>query len=411
MTRSLRIGFLHPDLGIGGAERLVVDAALQLQAFGHQVSIFTAHHDRARCFEETRNGALRVRVYGSFLPLQVKGRLRAPWALLRMTYVSGAALLRHGPFDVLFCDVVAQVLPLLRKLSAARLVFYCHFPDQLLTPPRRGWYRWYRAPLDRLEATALDNADRILVNSQFTADRFRQTFPRCLLTPEVLYPGVACANGDAEMERGVQGWNDKILLLSINRYERKKNIALALEALAMLRAQLAPEDFAKVRLVIAGGYDARLPDNRATFRALQERVRQLDITRHVVFRHSISTQERQALLAQCRALVYTPEGEHFGYGPLEAMAASRPVVAVNSGGPRETIRHGETGLLCEPTPASFAAALRRLIVDRDAAQRMGQAGRERVVQHFSLARFGSQLEQILTDIMTPVRESTVIHDY
>lgn len=65
---KLRIGFIHPDLGIGrllchvieltsgGAERLVVDAAVSLQRLGHEVVMFTSRHDPARCFEETRNG-------------------------------------------------------------------------------------------------------------------------------------------------------------------------------------------------------------------------------------------------------------------------------------------------------------------------------------------------------------------
>ena len=71
--RRLRIAFAHPDLGIGGyssvcprytllkcypggAERLVVDAALGLQKLGHTVDIYTSHHDPSHCFEETRNG-------------------------------------------------------------------------------------------------------------------------------------------------------------------------------------------------------------------------------------------------------------------------------------------------------------------------------------------------------------------
>lgn len=49
--------FVHPDLGIGGAERLVVDAAVGLQDQGkHLVTMFTSHHDRTHCFEETRDG-------------------------------------------------------------------------------------------------------------------------------------------------------------------------------------------------------------------------------------------------------------------------------------------------------------------------------------------------------------------
>jgi hypothetical protein len=48
--------FLHPDLGIGGAERLVVDAAVGLQRRGHRVVIFTSHCDPGHCFDEARDG-------------------------------------------------------------------------------------------------------------------------------------------------------------------------------------------------------------------------------------------------------------------------------------------------------------------------------------------------------------------
>ena len=41
---------------IGGAERLIVDAAVELASHGHKVHIFTAHHDKKRCFEETLSG-------------------------------------------------------------------------------------------------------------------------------------------------------------------------------------------------------------------------------------------------------------------------------------------------------------------------------------------------------------------
>lgn len=48
--------FIHPDLGIGGAERLIVDAAVGLQELGHKVTIFTSHCDPRHCFEEARDG-------------------------------------------------------------------------------------------------------------------------------------------------------------------------------------------------------------------------------------------------------------------------------------------------------------------------------------------------------------------
>lgn len=50
------IVFFHPDLGIGGAERLVIDAAVGLQELGHKVTIFTSYCDKKHCFEEARDG-------------------------------------------------------------------------------------------------------------------------------------------------------------------------------------------------------------------------------------------------------------------------------------------------------------------------------------------------------------------
>jgi alpha-1,3/alpha-1,6-mannosyltransferase len=55
-TKRRTIVFLHPDLGIGGAERLVVDAAVGLQNRGHKVVVFTSHCDPSHCFDEARDG-------------------------------------------------------------------------------------------------------------------------------------------------------------------------------------------------------------------------------------------------------------------------------------------------------------------------------------------------------------------
>jgi alpha-1,3/alpha-1,6-mannosyltransferase len=47
----------------GGAERLVVDAALGLQQAGHRVVMFTSHHDVNHCLDETRNGAVLLHLH------------------------------------------------------------------------------------------------------------------------------------------------------------------------------------------------------------------------------------------------------------------------------------------------------------------------------------------------------------
>lgn len=54
--KKKNIIFFHPDLGIGGAERLVIDAAVGLQSLGHKVTIFTSHCDQNHCFDEAQDG-------------------------------------------------------------------------------------------------------------------------------------------------------------------------------------------------------------------------------------------------------------------------------------------------------------------------------------------------------------------
>lgn len=391
----MNVAILHPELGIGGAERLIVDAAVALQRRGHGVKIFTAHHDRARCFEETRDGTLDVRVHGSRLPLHVGGRLRAPAAIARMLAVGGAAVRQPGQVDVIFCDTVAHAIPLLRRRTRAPIVFYCHFPDQLLTPPRHGWYRWYRAPLDRWEAAGLHMADRVLVNSAFTAAVFRDTFP-ALGALQVLHPGVDLdRHADAAARPSASA-----TIVVLSRFVPQKNLALALEAYARVRELVPPALFTPTRLVIAGAYDARLRESRATLAALAAQITALGLGRHVTLQRSPDDAERRALLAGARCIVYTPTREHFGYVPLEAMAAGRPVLAVDAGGPTETVVDGETGFLRPASPAGFAEALARLLTEPDTADRFGRAGRTRVERNFSLARFGAQLDAVLHELAT-----------
>jgi alpha-1,3/alpha-1,6-mannosyltransferase len=387
----VRIGFLHPDLGLGGAERLVVDAARALQAAGHRVAIFTAHHDRARAFPETCDGSLDVRVRGGWLPAHVLQRLRVPCAIARTGWAAAALARSTPPVDVVFCDLVAHVIPVLRLLGRAPVVFYCHFPDHLLAPRRRGLYRWYRAPIDRLEEVATGMADRVLVNSRFTAARFHDAFPRLRgLVPEVLHPGVEVTAVAAAAPAPAEP-----MILCIGRYHPGKNLALAVDALAALGRTLPAPAFAPVRLVIAGSYDTSLRESRETLAGLAARAARLGVAERVSLLRSPTEAERRDLLSRARCVVYTPEHEHFGLVPLEAMAAARPVVAVSQGGPAETIRDGETGFLCAPTAEAFAAALARLIAEPELAARLGRAGRADVAARFSRAAFGARLDTIV----------------
>jgi len=385
----LRIAFVRPGLGIGGAERLVVDAALELGARGHDVTLYVGDRQEAQ-LDEVKAGRVRVVAVGGRLPAHVAQRLRAPAAILRAAWAARALARARPAPDVVVVDLVPHVIPLLRRLIRAPVACYCHFPDLLLAPRRRGLYALYRAPLDRLEERGLAAADRVLVNSRFTASVVQVTFPRLDAAAfDVVHPGVEVGAAPPAPPAG------EPLILSVNRFDPTKNLGLAVDALGALRERMPGPAFAGVRLVLAGHFDARLAETRALGAELEARAARLGLERQVTLARSPSDAERRALLARAACVVYTPLAEHFGIVPLEAMAAARPVVAVNRGGPTETIVDGETGWLASPTPAAFATALARVLGDPAAARRMGEAGWVHVRDNFSRRAFGGRMETVL----------------
>ncbi|KAL1433446.1 hypothetical protein MTO96_012562 [Rhipicephalus appendiculatus] len=277
--------------------------------------------------------------------------------------------------DIIICDQVSACVPILRMCRNARIVFYCHFPDLMLSKPGGLLKRIYRWPLDALEQWSIKFADAVLVNSHFTGRVFREVFPRLShVQLRVLYPA-------ASLPRGA-------LFLSLNRFERKKNLALALRAVE-LACRETP-----VHLIMAGGYDPECRENVEHWDELVSLAEQLGVQQRVSFVRSPSEAAKLLLLHACRAVVYTPANEHFGIVPVEAMCMRRAVVACNSGGPTETVLDGETGLLCDPTPKAFAAALVRLAKDRSLTQEMGERGRKRAEELFSWQRFVREVHEV-----------------
>ena len=400
---GLNIAFIHPDLGIGGAERLVVDAALALKKRNHHVRIFTSHHDRNHCFRETINGDLDIVAVGDWLPRHIFGRCYALCAYIRMIYVAiYLSLFSAYQYDVVFCDQISACIPIFRCCGRhCKIVFYCHYPDQLLTQRKTFLKSMYRAPIDWFEEKTTGQADCVLVNSKFTASVYLKTFTTLRYhPPTVLYPSVnfesftPLSNESIDLSLP----KAKMLFLSINRYEKKKNLALALHALICLRDMISSDQWSNVHLVMAGGYDNRVEENRVYYQELQSIAQANNLTDHVTFKKSVSDTEKMLLLQSCTCLLYTPTNEHFGIVPIEAMYMNRPVIACNSGGPLETIKFQVTGLWCDPEAKAFADAMKSFVDDPKLAKIYGDAGRKHVMSQFSFDHFADELNRIVCNI-------------
>ncbi|KAK9503225.1 hypothetical protein O3M35_011842 [Rhynocoris fuscipes] len=388
-----KIIFLHPDLGVGGAERLVIDAATALEVKDYDVSFITSHYDSKHCFEETKNGAFKITVVGDWIPRSIFGRFYALLAYLKMLYCALYIVLFEKP-DLVFCDLVSVCIPILH-LSVKNVIFYCHYPDQLLSRREGILKSIYRYPLNWLEEKTTNCADKIYVNSEFTKEVYMRTFRTLSREPQVLYPSINTSSfdlvADSNEETILNVDKDKLVFLSINRYERKKHIELSINALKHLKETLPSDKFDQIVLVIAGGYDPRVKENIEYHSELGKLAESHGLQDRIHFFRSPSDVDKVKLLRRCNCLIYTPPNEHFGIVPLEAMYSKKPVIACNSGGPKETIVNAETGLLCDFTVESFANAMLKIVNDRELAGKMGEQGFSRFIEKFSYSAFSYQL--------------------
>lgn len=134
-------------------------------------------------------------------------------------------------------------------------------------------------------------------------------------------------------------------------------------------------------------------------RSLYDQVKKLGIEKQVFFTGLIMDTRRAfgSLDIVVHASIHP---EPFGRVVIEAMAASKPVIAANAGGPVEIIRHGETGLLFKSgNSRDLAHHLMLLAGDPAMRDRIGRNGRVHVENSFCMNRTCAEVEQIYNRIL------------
>ena len=206
-----------------------------------------------------------------------------------------------------------------------------------------------------LRRAAIQAADRYLlgrnVRKLFVQSRTIQQ--RLVMWPEirstVLYPPAP------QRTYRCDGYGDFIFMVS--RLTVLKRAHLLVEALTTPQGR-------GIRAVIAGEGEDLVPlQALITVHNLNDRVR------------LVGRLDEDALidhLARCRAVCFPPLQEDYGFVTVEAFASRKAVVTCkDSGGPAELVTDGVNGFVCDPTPESIAAALRKVTDDESLAERLG----------------------------------------
>ena len=182
----------------------------------------------------------------------------------------------------------------------------------------------------------------------------------------------------------------RLQLLYAGQLVHHKGVHTAIEAMARLAKQWSSD---QIHLTLVGSGH---PDYETFLRDLVERGRLQDF---VTFHKPVSKDKMPAILQQFDILIFPSIYEE----PLarmtqEAMASGLVVVGTTTGGTGEILRHGETGLTFEPEDADgLAEQVTRLIIDPDLCCRLAQAGRQIVLENFTLDKMVKEIEAYLVE--------------
>jgi glycosyltransferase involved in cell wall biosynthesis len=184
-------------------------------------------------------------------------------------------------------------------------------------------------------------------------------------------------------------------IIYTGRIEYRKGVHVLLKAYARLL-----QEGVENPLMLVGAPFGEVKQGLPYERIIIDLIDQLGLKEKVIWIRNAGREAVMEKLQQARVAAYPSIWENFPYACLEAMASGLPVVAARCGGYEEMIIDGKSGLLFKPLHhEELAAMLKRILSNDQLAADLGQAGRRRVVEEFSIESICIKAENFYTGIL------------
>lgn len=251
------------------------------------------------------------------------------------------------------------------------------------------------APVDRFVART---ADRLIFMSKWIRDTVEAELGGVVDEGEVVYDPVdydvfAPDSGSRESVVQELGLDPKApLVVNVGRLVDWKGQDVFIRAASRVLED-RPES---VFLLVGAGTDDGDTGYVGELRRLADR---LGATEAVTFTGRRDDVPR--LMAAADVVVHSAtRPEPFGRVLVEALSCATPVVASDSGGPKEIVDHGVTGVLTPPgDPQAMAEGICRLLARTSESEAMGREGRRIVMDRFSAGSFVRGIESIYAGVL------------
>jgi len=326
----------------GGAERVLIEL---MQRSRHQWTLYTNHFEPEATFPEFAQLPI-VPLHRISVRRSIPGVASAAYRLMRQRL----DLESHDSLVVVseglgnFIAARSTVPTSCICLTPLKVAYEPFTRQQFFGGRPRLHYRGAFALYRRVEQPSWNRYRRVFCNSGETRRRLLAARLVEETRLEVLHHGVDTARFQPSGRR-------EPFFLVPGRIMWQKNVGLAIDAFLQFKPRVNRNEF---KLVIAGMVDAK---SRTYFESLRSRAVGREDVRFI---ESPTDPALLDLYQRCHAVVFPPRCEDWGLVPLEAMACGKAVLAVDRGGPRESIINGETGFLRLDDHDAFAQAMTSL---------------------------------------------------
>lgn len=382
--RPLKVITLVDDVGtFGGGERVARRIATHLDRSRFEATFCVSRgepesdpvHDEA--LRELREAGVK------FLPLNRSSRLQlSPWRKL-------ISYMREWEADVLHTHMIGSNI--WGALIAPRVdvpVFIAH--EHTWSFEGQPWRKFIDRNLIARRADAFVAVSKEDQRRMVSVERIPESLIRFI--PNGIPLGPLRTDGErVRAELGVTRGQPLVGMVAVLRPQKACEV--------LLRATVSiREAFPEVQILVIGGPTGSSDEGYGGYfdkmRALSSELGLDSTVRFLGARSDVPE-----LLGALDLAVLSSDYEGSPLSVLEYMAAGKPVVATRVGGVPDLVSDGETGLLVErQDPAAFASAVIELLGDRDRAEAMGRAGRERCERLFSIDAMIERFERLYEEL-------------
>jgi alpha-maltose-1-phosphate synthase len=319
--------------------------------------------------------------------------------------LAGSLLTEKG-LDVIHSHALGRLGAIGRLVARARripFVISIHggaydIPPELraeLRRPAAGGWDWGRSLGFILRARRLlDQADAIITLNPREADLLRERHPgrRVLFEPHGIPTELFAHECRPAAEAAFPELKGREVLLVLGRIDPAKNQAwLVAEVAELVRRH------PKALLVLAGPFT-----DRDYAMALKARIASGGLEEFVMMPGSLPVCDPclVGLLQEARAVIVPSVSETFGIVILEAWAAGTPVISSRTSGASALVDEGVNGLLFDlRSPATFHAAVDRVLAQPEVAARWGAAGRSKAIANYDSSAIAARMRSLYGELI------------